>query len=925
MTGRHWQRVGTLVGVTATAVALAVPARAVPQTDAPAGRHGQDLVPRVVPDLPHGLDAGLWEATGHTRFRGAAAPRDAAGRVVVYVDGQDQSAVRAAVAEAGGVVSGTLPGIVRAAVPDAGLATLAAQPGVADVRPPERAIPMSVTSEGVAASNANNWIQDGRKGAGAKVGILDVGFDGLADAQAAGELPGSLPENTSNCAAPDGDAHGTATAEVVADMAPQAQLYLACADDSVGFAAAADWLTSQGAQVIVSALGFATTGRGDGTGEAGGPADVVRQARQHGILWIAAAGNEAQLHLSGTAVDATNDGYVELSGGAENNGFSVPAGGGFTVALRWDAWPTTSQDLDLVVMKTADFPKGPTDPNVAVLSTRQQSTTTGGLSPTEQTLKYTNDTGTTQTYWIFVPTKASYPGTRFDLTVFGDALSLQFSSPGGSIVEPASSPYAMAVGASRPTSNVAEAYSGRGPTVDGRVKPDLTGYDAVSTATFGPNGFTGTSAAAAHVAGAAALLKGANPGLDASQIEAMLERRGGHDPQDNALGHGLLSLGPPEAADAVTAPTGDPYTALANPTRILDTRTTIGGHNKRLSGGETLAVLPPGVPGDASAVVVNLTGVSPTAGTYLALTGTAFNGTTSTLNLPANKLAASVTAVVPLSPVDGAFRVYNNSGTVDVIVDLIGYFNKAGGATYFAEPVPQRVVDTRTSLGGHPAKLAAGEVLTLPVRGTVGIPSTATSVLVNITVTQGTATTYVTAYGQNLPSGISTVNFDAGETRANLDIVGIGSDGAIRIRNASGQTHVIVDVVGWFASGTGARYVALPQPVRVLETRTGTGFRHSPLGPGEQFTLPVAGLDGVPYAAAGVLLDVVGIQPTANQFLTVWSADQPYPSLSSLNVNAGAVTGNAVTVPLGTSGQVAIRNSAGTVNVLADLQGYFTS
>jgi hypothetical protein len=908
------------VFLVATATAsLIVPTPGPSQISAPPGRQGQDVVRRVLPDLPRGLNGALWPAAGHTGPGKQEVLRDKTGQVVVYVDGQDVTQLREAVGKAGGVVTGTEAHLVRAAVPGPDLVTLAGESGVANVRPPDRALPMSVTSEGVEASGANNWIANGRQGAGAKVGIIDVGVGGLGAAQAAGEVPASITTNTDNCAKPEDSNHGTATSEVIADMAPQAQLFLACIDDAVGFAQAAQWLEQQNVQIIVSGLGFPTTGRGDGTGVAGSPEDVVRQARQAGVLWIAAAGNQALLHWSNYAVDANNDHYVDISGMAENDGFSVPDGGTVTVALRWDAWPTTNQDLDLVIMDTQQFPAGPGDSHIKAISTNQQQATTGGLPPTEQ-VTFQNNTGSPQVYWAYIPTKAPYPTTRYDLTVIGDASGMQFASSAGSVLEPATSPYVLAVGATQPHGAIIENYSSLGPTVDGRIKPDITGFDQVSTFSDGPTAFVGTSAAAAHVAGAAALLKGANPNLDASQIEGMLKKRSGLNPATNAFGYGTLALGPPGNPDAITAPTGDPYTPLAAPTRILDTRTTLGGHNRKLTGGETLTLVSPNIPSDTSAVAVNLVGVGPSTATHIDLSAQGPTGT-SNLNLPANRSAAAVMAIVPVGP-DRAIRITNSSGTVDVLVDLLGYFNPSGGSTYFPQPSAQRILDTRSTLGGHQGPLGAGAVLTLPVVNVAGVPANATAVMVNVTATQGTGTSYLSVYPQN-SSSTSTVNYEPNEDRANLAVVGVGSDGAIRIANGGGQVHVIVDVVGWFAPGSGSRFVVLPQPTRILETRAGNGFRHTPLGAGETMTLQVGGLDGVPYTATGVVVGVAGIQPTVNDFLSVWSPDVPYSAMSALNVAAGAVTANDVSTVLSANGQLAIRNSGGSTNVLADLQGYF--
>jgi hypothetical protein len=68
---------------------------------------------------------------------------------------------------------------------------VAAEPGVTEVRLPDRAVAMAgpVTSEGVGLSRADQWIADGKRDAGVKVGIVDVGFGDLVEMQTAGELP----------------------------------------------------------------------------------------------------------------------------------------------------------------------------------------------------------------------------------------------------------------------------------------------------------------------------------------------------------------------------------------------------------------------------------------------------------------------------------------------------------------------------------------------------------------------------------------------------------------------------------------------------------------------------------------------------------------------------------------------------------------
>jgi Subtilase family len=900
-----------------------------PPRPAPKGLEGQHIAERILPGRVRGLDTTLLPEAGRQRFAGARgrlepAARDRAGRVVVYVEGPDQAALRRAMAASGGVVTGAVAGRLRAAVPASSLVRLAGAPGVREVRRPDRAVPMSITSEGVAASGADLWQQDGRTGAGAKVGVIDIAFDGLEDAQQLGELPATgsgVTLDQGGCAGVDPSPHGTAVAEVVHDMAPGAQLYLTCAPDTVGFANAAAWLSQQGVKIVVAAIGFPGTGRGDGTGTPDTPVGVVRQGRESGQLWVVAAGNTAHLHFSGNATDSDKNGWVEFTPTAQADGFAVPPMGQVTLALQWDAWPTTNEDLDLYVVSKPALPTGPTDPNIVAVSARDQKGTSGGLSPTEQvTVK--NTTANIQNYSVLVADENAQPTTRIDLWFSGQASAVQYDSVGGSVAEPASSPYALAVGATQPGSGAIEPYSGQGPTIDDRTKPDITGFDQVSTSTYGPTAFGGTSAAAAHVAGAAALIKGANPNLDASTVEGILEGQVSPRRGDNLFGYGVLAMGPSRVPQA---PQGDPYTPLAEPKRILDTRTSLGGHQRPLGSGETFTLPLNGlVPNDTSAVVVNLTGVDATAVTNIsAFPEKPTNA--SNLQLPPGE-ARAVMAVVRLAS-DRAIRLRNDKGQANAVVDLLGYFNSLGASTYFPARAPQRILDTRTSLGGHARPLGPGETVAVPIRGVAGVPSDATAVALNVTGVTPTSTTDLDVFSQDYPK-TSTLNLLAGQVRANLDIVGIAFDGSIRVRNGGqASVHVLIDVLGYFGHDSkdviGGRYVALHDPLRVLDSRTGNGLRHAPLGAGETMRLPVAGLYGVPPVAGPAMLTLTGVQATAGTYLTAWNGSVPFSdvNVSSLNLVPFEQVANMVAPP---AGNVAIRNDKGGVQVIGDLSGYFT-
>jgi hypothetical protein len=232
------------------------------------------------------------------------------------------------------------------------------------------------------------------------------------------------------------------------------------------------------------------------------------------------------------------------------------------------------------------------------------------------------------------------------------------------------------------------------------------------------------------------------------------------------------------------------------PTRLLDSRvppaTTLGP-------GETLDVQVTGlggVPDTATAVALNLTVDQPTAVSYL----TAFpTGSTqplaSNINFgPAQQLANTV--IVQLGT-DGMVSIYNNLGDVDVIVDLNGWFDGAlpgGGLTAIT---PERVLDTRMPT----VPIGPGETRNVNVLAAAGVPDYGvTSVVLNVTATQPTATSFLTVF----PAGTiqplaSNLNFQPGDTVPNEVLVQVGADGNVSIYNNLGSTHVVVDVFAWFS------------------------------------------------------------------------------------------------------------------------------
>jgi hypothetical protein len=249
------------------------------------------------------------------------------------------------------------------------------------------------------------------------------------------------------------------------------------------------------------------------------------------------------------------------------------------------------------------------------------------------------------------------------------------------------------------------------------------------------------------------------------------------------------------------------------------------------------------------------------------------------------------------------------------------------GAVYV--PVgPVRVLDTRDGTGAPQAPVGPGGVVSLQVTGSNGVPSSGvTGVVLNVTATDTTASSYVTVYpdGETRPTA-SNLNFTAGETIPNLVTVPVGSDGAVDFYNNTGSTDLVADLEGYYTTTGSGSLLDSVGPVRVLDTRNGTGGYSSPVGPGGTISLQVEGVDGVPAAGVtAVALNVTATNPTASSYVTVYPDGETRPTASNLNFTAGETIPNLVVAPVGADGAVDFYNFAGSTDLVADLSGYYTA
>jgi subtilisin family serine protease len=447
----------------------------------------------------------------------------------------------------GGRIEATHRQLLQSVVPLYALQEVADLSAVSYLRLPRKAIPFAI-SEGVEKTDADEWqtIISYRSTENVKVCILDLGFQGY-EALLGNELPSSV---TTRSFRADGDLyaspHGTACAEIIHDMAPDAELLLVNFGTDVEYHNAVSWIIDQGitdedqkVDIISFSVGWLNSGAGDGTGLI--CADV-KNAYDNDIIWVSAAGNEAERHWEGTFSDPDADDWCNFEdpGQGEDEWFMFYAVAGTTyqVSLSWDDWGTwmgssytysEGNDYDLFLYDSAGL----------VISSSNNDQT-AGADPEETVTDTAVSTG-----WRYIRVYKWYAprDCKLELFFWGGS-NPEYSEPAGSITIPADSRYAIAVGATDVSDDSNLLYSSRGPTEDGRIKPDLVAPSGVSSSTYGDLGFSGTSASAPHVAGAFALLLGKLP-YAADEIKSIIEARAldlGSSGKDNIFGVGRLKL-----------------------------------------------------------------------------------------------------------------------------------------------------------------------------------------------------------------------------------------------------------------------------------------------------------------------------------------------------------------------------------------------
>ncbi|WP_330842695.1 hypothetical protein [Actinophytocola sp.] len=371
----------------------------------------------------------------------------------------------------------------------------------------------------------------------------------------------------------------------------------------------------------------------------------------------------------------------------------------------------------------------------------------------------------------------------------------------------------------------------------------------------------------------------------------------------------------PGSATAVADPGA--FTAVS-PVRVMDTRSGFGATGPVGPAGTVTLDLSTRVPASTTAVVLNVTGTAPTTDTFVTVFPSGVSRpTTSNLNLVAGETRPNLVTVA--IGADRKVVLYNHNGSVHLIADLSGYYatDQAAATGRFTAYYAVRVMDTRKGFGFRPpGPVGPDGVETIDLSNQV--PDSATAVTLNVTGTEATTGTFVTAWPAGTPRPTtSNLNLTAGATVPNQVVVALGADRKISLYNKNGNAHLVVDISGFYTPDYGALFTPVV-PKRVLDTRNGGGA----VGPGDSIYVDLA--TSVPANTAGVVMNLTGTQGTAGTHITGWAPSEPRPQTSNLNLAPGQTAANLTTTGIGDHALVALNNYAGSVHLIADLAGYFS-
>ncbi|MBO9045803.1 hypothetical protein JG550_000229 [Curtobacterium flaccumfaciens pv. flaccumfaciens] len=242
-----------------------------------------------------------------------------------------------------------------------------------------------------------------------------------------------------------------------------------------------------------------------------------------------------------------------------------------------------------------------------------------------------------------------------------------------------------------------------------------------------------------------------------------------------------------------------------------------------------------------------------------------------------------------------------------------------------------RILDTAKGTGGFSTPMEAGKYRTIKVTGLAGVPDDGSVGAVSLNATVGTAPGYGTLFGRpdadTSRTSMLIYNGNTGEYVSNTATVAVGADGTIQIM-AETSARVILDVQGYYTANTDGTAAGGFVPVagkRFVDTRSGLGAPKATIAPGKSVDIQVTGANDVPAGASGAVVNLIAVNSTSSDGnLTPYATGSTKP-LNSLHYTPSATTSIQAQVALSADGKMTITNSSSTINLVIDLQGYFTA
>jgi subtilisin family serine protease len=407
---------------------------------------------------------------------------------------------------------------------------------------------MEVISEGRDAINATRFVLNGIAGEGVKIAVLDNGFKDYKELQRRGELPKDLiiRDVSLGMDTTDND-HGTKCAEIIFDIVPRATMHLIKVNVEADFGNAIKYCLDNDIKIISCSVGLSEF-KSFIAGMDPLDRNLDEGISNNRFLIIVAAGNEAGHSWFGSFHDPSGTGYTLFPSG--NDFLSITLPKETKISLIWDDYdPLTSRYCIEVYDQQDSFIEQSVFSGISGHGWVLQSAFPNSFGPGKFKIRIVKEVDTTM------------PQGRNMRLIFdkglpsGDVIDNPSDrNPESSLCIPADGHKVLTIGAmnvAQYTSGSIERYSSRGPTRDhwptntpGVMKPEIVAPSAVSTLLGGYRGFAGTSAAAPHVAAAAALLLSLNPAINMMDLKAKVisYARQVQSSPDNTYGNGILVL-----------------------------------------------------------------------------------------------------------------------------------------------------------------------------------------------------------------------------------------------------------------------------------------------------------------------------------------------------------------------------------------------